>query len=209
MKNGILLLTLLITCSVSEAQFEWQDPLQLDKFWLLYNMAGVGGSIWLGEDFPAKKRWFLGFYAEYQQGYSDEDKGTDVFAGKAKLGYQLRHWVSMGGEVQLFKFKNTEVSTPGLGGSVWFNWNFVNRPKFRAYFDNGFGIVGTTEEFPKGGTPFNFSTNYGLSTDLNIRDGTMLKLGVRNMHISNAFLFGDDRNPAFDSIGFLIGFQFQ
>ncbi len=98
------------------------------------------------------------------------------------------------------------MGTPGLGGDIWFNWNFVNRPSFRAYFDNGFGIVGTAEHFPEGGTHFNFSTNYGLGTDLKIRDGACLTMGIRNMHISNAFVFGDDRNPAFDSVGFLVVF---
>ena len=209
MKNASLLLFLITASGQVSAQFEWQDPLQLGKEWLVYNLIGVGGSLWLGENDPGAKGWFSGFYVEYQQGYGDDDTDTDVFAGKARFGYQLRRWIGMGGEVQFLKFKNTEVSTPGLGSNIWFNWNFLNRPKFRAYFDNGFGIVGTAKEFPQGGTKFNFSTTYGLGVDLKIRDGTMVKLGVRNMHISNAYLFGDDRNPAFDSIGFLIGFQFQ
>ena len=95
----------------------------------------------LSEKQPDQGQWFSEFHAEYQQGYSNDDKGTDVFAGKARLGYQLRKWVSMDGELQLYKFNNIVVSTSGLEGIVWFNWNLLNRSKLRIYFDNGFGIL--------------------------------------------------------------------
>ena len=208
------LLLLLLQPSIN-AQYEWQNALDFkaidlgDKYALAYNIGGVLLSNWLGRKKEYTCYWETAFYAEYHQEYDVNTSTTDVFMGKARLGRQLQRWLQVGGETQLFKFKNAEVSTAGLGGAVYFNWYLLNRPRFQLYFDNGFGIIGTTKNFPVGGTAFNFSNFYGLSSNFKIRPDAAVKIGVRNMHLSNAFLFGDDRNPAFDSIGFLIGFTFK
>ncbi len=196
------------------AQYEWQNPLDFgpvdlgNKFALLYNLAGVGASAHFGKNKDFKGYWQTSLYAEFHQEYDPKTSKTDVFMGKARLGRQLHKWLQLGGEVLIYKFRNDEVSTAGLGGALYFNWYFINKKRFKFYFDNGAGLIGTAENFPEGGTKFNFSNFYGLSGSFLVQPATYLKIGVRNMHISNAFLFGDDRNPAFDSIGFLVGFEF-
>lgn len=199
---------------VTSAQYEWQDPLSfgsveiVNKYTLLYNVGGVVLSGWLDRKSNYNGYWETAFYAEYHQEYDPHESTTDVFFGKARLGRQFRHWLQVGGEVQLMKFKNAENSTAGLGGAVYFNWYLINKDCFRLYFDNGFGFVGSTKNFPREGTSFNFTSFYGISSSFKIHSGTHLKIGIRNMHLSNAFLFGEDRNPSFDSIGFHIGFEF-
>lgn len=54
---------------------------------------------------------------------------------------------------------------------------------------------------------YNFTSFYGLSADFKLQPDMFMDIGVRNMHLSNAYLFGEDRNPAFNSIGFHVGFE--
>ncbi|MCB0472334.1 MAG: acyloxyacyl hydrolase [Flavobacteriaceae bacterium] len=170
-------------------------------------MGGVVLSGVFGKHKDYKVYWATAFYAEYQQEYDPHNSTTDVFMGKFRFGRQLHRWLQIGAEAQLMKLKNAETSSEGLGGAVYFSWYFINTGSFRVYFDNGFGVVSTTKNFPKGGTSFNFTSFYGLSADFKLQPDTFMKIGVRNMHLSNAYLFGEDRNPAFDSIGFHIGFE--
>ena len=210
---AIIVLSLMLLHSAS-AQYQWQDPLNfnsfevIDKYALIYNVGGVLLSNWLSEKKDYEGYWETTFYAEYHQEYDPHTSTTGVFMGKARLGRQFRKWVQVGGEAQFMKFKNAETSVVGVGGALYFNWYFIHRDKFRLYFDNGFGVIGTTRNFPSGGTSFNFTNFYGLSSSFKISSDAYMKIGVRNMHLSNAYLFGDDRNPAFDSVGFLVGFEF-
>ncbi len=203
-----------ISVQTISAQYEWQDPLNfgsidvINKYALLYNIGGVVLSGWINNKKDYDGYWEAAFYAEYHLEYDPHDSTTDVFMGKARLGRQYHQWLQVGGEAQLLKFKNAETSTVGIGGAIYFNWYLINNDCFRLYFDNGFGVVGSTKNFPKGGTLFNFTSFYGLGSSIKLQSGTSLKIGVRNMHLSNAFLFGEHRNPSFDSIGFHIGFEF-
>lgn len=214
MKRHILTgLLAVIFSQIITAQYKWQDPLDfgsveiIDKYALLYNLGGVILSGVFGKHKDHKGYWETAFYAEYQQEYNPHKSTTDVFMGKARFGRQLHQWLQIGAEVQLIKFKNSETSTTGIGGTTYFNWYFINNDFFRFYLDNGFGVVTTASSFPLGGTSFNFTSFYGLSISFKIQGDTHMKMGVRNMHLSNAYLFGEDRNPAFDSIGFHIGFE--
>ncbi len=199
---------------IMHAQYEWQDPLNfgsveiINKYTLLFNVGGLVLSNWLVKKGNHTRYWETAFYAEYHQEYDPNSSTTNLFMGKVRLGLQLHKWLQVGGEGQLVKFKNAAISTTGIGGAIYFNWYFINKGRFRLYFDNGFGIVVTTKNFPKGGTSFNFTSFYGLSFSFKMQPDIFLKTGVRNMHLSNAFLFGEDRNPSFDSIGFHIGFEF-
>lgn len=210
MKTPIIVMFLnSFLCTSAQAQFEWQDPLQVGKEWLIFNVAGTLVSHWLTTDTSTKKTWHHDIYSEYQHEYGSFSSATNLFALKMRSGVQIRRWLRVGVEMQLYRFKNDVLRTSGLGSNIWFNWNLFNRPKFRIYFDNGFGIVGTAKNFPKGGTRFNFTTDYGLSVDVKLKNSLFIMVGARNMHISNAYIFGEDRNPAFDSIGFIIGVSFN
>lgn len=50
-------------------------------------------------------------------------------------------------------------------------------------FDNGSGILSTFDPFPHGGTRFNFTTFYGISTEFEIKPDSYLVFGFRNNHI--------------------------
>ena len=115
---------------------------------------------------------------------------------KVRLAYDMRKWITVGGEIQLYKMKDEFVSTSGFGIALTFTWNIINTNQFRFSFDNSSGIINTFDPFPYGGTQFNFTIFYGFSPSFNIKPDSYLVFGLRNKHISNAYLFGDDKIPA-------------
>jgi hypothetical protein len=215
---GIFVLVILNTGVFAQDEWEWQDPADLEyvdlqnKYAILLNIAGVVLSVLLSEPDSSTSdsgtKWSVLSYAEYSQAYKEKSPNPDIFVAKLRLAYDIRKWITVGTELQLYKMKDEVVSTSGFGLALTFSWNIINSNQWRLSFDNGSGIVHTFDPFPYGGTQFNFTTFYGISTAFKIKPDSYLVFGFRNNHISNAYLFGDDNNPAYDGIGFFIGFKF-
>lgn len=200
----------------SQARWDWRDPLDTrlidvgDKYLLVYNLAGIALSLLaFKENEPKITPPTVSFYSEYHHEYLDRPPMSDVFMVKSRLEYPLRAWVGFGGELQVYKMRDPLIDSIGFGSALFFTWSVLRSNRWKLYFDNGLGMLWTASNFPSGGTQFNFSTFYGISFDYAITEEVAVQVGIRNMHISNAYLFGEDRNPAFDSIGFLIGFRFR
>ena len=192
-------------------QWQWQNPLDIgnlglaDKYALLYNAAGVLVSGWLESDHNRPRPWEAGVAVSLHQEYNAEEDPLQLVLARGRIGRQLHRWLQLGLEGQVYGTGQAGRTVLGLGGAVYFNWYFLNRERFRLYFDNGFGIVVTHRAFPRGGTRFNFNRYYGLNVGFKLRDQVFLTMGAHTFHLSNAFLFGDDRNPAFDSVGVTLG----
>jgi hypothetical protein len=215
---GIFLVIVLSSAVFAQDEWEWQDPADFgyvdlqNKYAILFNIAGVVLSVLLSEPDSSTSdsgtKWSLLSYAEYSQAYEEKSPKPDIFMAKLRIAYDIRKWITAGTELQLYKMKDKVVSTSGFGLALTFSWTIINSNQWRLSFDNGSGILSTFDPFPYAGTRFNFTTFYGISTELKIKPDSYIVFGLRNNHISNAYLFGDENNPAYDGIGFYIGFKF-
>lgn len=143
----------------------------------------------------------------YYNGYNSPF--TSVFLNNTGALFRVRKWMSLGLVLHAYHFRDSINNTWGLGGKPFARWYLLQKPKWKLFFEYGAGIVWSLDEFPDGGTHFNFTPTYGLGTEWRFDDRFNLQFGLRHLHISNAYLFGEDRNPSHDSNGFFIGFKYK
>ncbi len=218
--QGVLFVSILVifrpSIALSQGSWDWRDPLDTrlidlgNKYLLGFNLAGMALSLlaFKGNE-PKITSPSFSFYTEYHHEFLDRPPLSHVFTIKSRIEYPLREWIGFGGELQAYKMRDPLGESIGFGSAIFFTWSVLRSVRWKLSFDNGFGMLWTTNNFPNEGTQFNFSTFYGVSFDYAITEEVAVQVGVRNMHISNAYLFGENRNPAFNSIGFLIGLRFR
>jgi hypothetical protein len=66
-----------------------------------------------------------------------------------------------------------------------------------------------SDEFPEGGSQFNFTFSGSTGADFRLTDKAKLLLAVRYNHMSNWNIYGDDNNPTWDGIGVATGVVWQ
>lgn len=90
-----------------------------------------------------------------------------------------------------------------------FRWHFLVHERWTLYAEGGAGVLLATEEFPRGGTNFNFTPQGGLGVSIELPDSeARLMTGIRWHHISNARINGEDDNPGRNAIMFYTGVSF-
>jgi hypothetical protein len=75
------------------------------------------------------------------------------------------------------------------------------------FVEAGPGILYTSDEFPPGGTHWNFTQRYGFGAAIRLNRNLFLGISFRNLHVSNGKGFGHPRNPSFDGTGILVEFR--
>ena len=193
-------------------QYKWKprDPFDLnyvdfgDNKLLLYNGIGVGLSALLSKKNEQKttyeKHHFgIQYFKEYQR-----SPLSDLISLTYRRRWQFRKCLYVGARARAYHVKDKEVTSQGLGISLTFEWHVIRKPGFRLIYDNGAGPNIFTKPFPFGGTRFNFTTQYGIRSELLISE-RWYSFGIYNIHISNAGIRGIERNPAFDAIGISMG----
>lgn len=134
---------------------------------------------------------------------------TSVYMGNFSVIYRSRKWMSLGGQFNAMHFRDYYNNTWGFGIRPFARWYPVQRKGWKLYFEYGAGVMYTIRPFPANGTRINFTPNYSIGNEWEFDDKFALQFGYRHVHISNAYLFGDDKNPAHDSNGFFVGFKFR
>jgi hypothetical protein len=213
----VILFVIPTNMSYSQYRWDWHDPLDLnivdfgDNKLLLYNAIGLGLTLKLTDLSPRDKKLLkpieFAFYVDVMYEYSRPPK-SDVLIGRFRWGKSLRQHLVVGGDLSFYKVSDTDVSTFGVGGQVFFTWYLLKQDNWRLYFDNGVGPNIFESPFPFGGTRFNFTTFYGLFTAVRLPNIAWLTVGIKNIHISNAGIKGNERNPALDALGLSVGYQF-
>lgn len=198
-------------------KWDWHDPLDLNIFdfgdnkLLLYNAIGLGLTLKLTDQSPRDKKMLqpvvFSSYVDVMYEYSRPPK-SDVLIGRFRWGKFLRQHLTVGADLSFYKVNDSEVSTFGIGGQVFFTWYLLKRDNWSLFFDNGVGPNFFESPFPYGGTRFNFTTFYGLYTAVRLPGIAWLTIGIKNIHISNAGIKGKERNPALDALGLSVGYQF-
>ncbi len=90
-----------------------------------------------------------------------------------------------------------------------FRWHFINRERHTIFAEAGVGLLLATEEVPENGSEFNFTPQAGVGATFELSEGPeRLIVGVNWRHISNANVFGSDRNPGRDDLFVYAGVTF-
>ena len=199
---------LLTGVTFSQSEWNWKDPNDLgfidfgDNKVLLYNLVGAGLAQWLAErDTSAiiQHEFSFGAIREY-----DRAPLSNLYIAEYRGGKNTWKFLSVGLGGRCYWTETEDQDILGLGGELWFKWKVINKSKFRLSYDNGVGPNIFFSAFPEGGTLFNFTTRYALSVDVKCH-GRWFNLRLTNLHISNADLWGRERNKALDGIGIQVG----
>lgn len=128
------------------------------------------------------------------------------------INFQLRKFMSIGVEFDLYFPRDDFNSTVGFAIRPFARFYPVNNAKWRLYFESGGGFIFLLDEYPKPtdqddrlGTQWNGTTKYGIGSEINIFKSTSLMFGIRHLHISNGDTKGVERNPSHDSNGLFVG----
>ncbi|MEE9373894.1 MAG: acyloxyacyl hydrolase [Saprospiraceae bacterium] len=206
----LLIISIFFSCFLhpisAQDNWDWHDPVDVgaidlgDNKVILYNGIAIG----LIHLLTRKKikikdsARYTSLTGEWYHEYRKAPLST-VYSIKTRMGWKWKKGIWLGYEISAFVVDDDQAIL-GIGLSPFFSWNILNNAKWRLTYDNGVGPVYYFQSFPKGGTRLNFYTFYGLQLEIK-RGKFSYALGVRNTHISNAFLAGKERNPSFDGVG--------
>ncbi len=100
--------------------------------------------------------------------------------------------------------------TGNFGFDVLLRWHFLKGKDWSLYADGGCGFrYFGPESFPANGTHVNWTPQVGLGATYAIKDNLSLMGGARWFHVSNGGIYGDNRNPGYDSVQLYAGLMIK
>lgn len=160
----------------------------------------------------------LSYYEDLGISYGYYGSKTTVYANHAGLLFQLRGYMTLGGEFSTFYLYDDKNNTWGLGLRPFVRFYPVHKEYFKLFFQSGAGLVLFADTYPKPsgffgdnreGTKLNGSPKYGIGTEFRIDGCFHGQIGLWHVHFSNGDHPGFDRNPGHDSNGFSIGLIYK
>ena len=153
-------------------------------------------------DFP-KGTWTFQTYGTY----FNELGSQDVEAGIGTLGasYYFVDNMSLGLELSGFGIDQPGDDAVAVGGGVIFRHHVIATRQATFFLDLAASLFEASEDVPPGGTRFNFIEQAGIGVTCPLRGNAHLLLGVRYLHLSNAQIEGDDRNPSLNGVAAYAG----
>lgn len=139
-------------------------------------------------------------------GYVRERRDTHINLANAAAGFGLYVLDNVAVEVQVLGYRTFDEE-PGaaIGSSLVGRWHFLNIDRFSLFGEVAGGLFQGTEDFPDGGTHFNFTYRGGPGASFKLNDGLYLIGAFNFQHVSNGFIEGRDKNPIFNSFGGHVG----
>lgn len=205
MRFIVLIFFLVAASAICKAQsYDWKDPLDLgffdfgDNKLIGYNILGLGLAELLAHpNAPSRSihEVSFAFLNQYRKQPNHNMYMLDYRWGKVR--YDFLTW---GVGSRFYQLVGPISKTNGFGGYLWFKWRILKKEKWGLSYDNGVGPNYFFNAFPSEGTKFNFTTYYALSLDLYLLERWM-SFQFTNVHLSNAGIKGQDRNPSFDAFG--------
>jgi hypothetical protein len=83
------------------------------------------------------------------------------------------------------------------------------RGDFSLFLEAAVGMIYADDEFPPGGTRFNYTEQAGVGVTYRLRENLFFVGGGRFIHISNAYIHGRDQNPGVNAFGGYAGLMWQ
>lgn len=152
--------------------------------------------------------WFVQTRAAYYRSY--DRRRTQVYQGSFGMGRFIFGSIAIGMEILLTTIDDPLVDTSGIGWSPFLRWHFLRGDGWSVYFEETTGLIYLDEEFPFGGTHFNFTPSGGFGVTWRLGDRFHLLLSGRFYHLSNGGrVTGHDKNPGLDSYGGYVGAEWR
>ncbi|HEY6505644.1 MAG TPA: acyloxyacyl hydrolase [Chitinophagaceae bacterium] len=195
-------------------------PLELSSaFGFLWASAGVVACLIFTKDNPARQKR-TSAYQESGLEFGYKAPYTRVIHNEIGLMYDVRKWMSLGMGWNAIHFSDKTNDTWSFGFRPFVRWYPYKSKKAAIFFEYGAGVSCSLDQFPltgtgwkadtaRTGTRFNFTSKYGIGTEINLDDRFSLHGGIRHFHLSNGNIEGIKRNPSHDSNGFFIGMIYK
>ena len=121
------------------------------------------------------------------------------------------HWfvadgVSFGAFVEGLVIDADANDSWGFGLGLLARWHFVREEKYSLFIEGGAGFAGFSDDFPSGGTDYDFTPRAALGATYALGGGARLVGKVGWFHVSNAQT--GPNNPGLDSLSVGIGPSF-
>ena len=220
----LVIIWVLMLFNTTKAQFSYGDhwydnPLGFEPIKLHTSMGFILPAVAVGtclllthSDSTLKNR--ISIYNESGFSWGYKYPYTFMSQNNTGLDFQLRKWMSLGFEFDLYVPTDSYNRTIGFAIRPFARFYPINNNKWRLYFESGGGMVYFLKNFPKPtdrdnrlGTYWNGTTKYGIGSQINITKMTSVLFGIRHLHVSNGNTKGVNRNPSHDSNGFFVGFS--
>lgn len=155
----------------------------------------------------ARGTWTVQTYAGYLNDLGAEDtEGGFVAAGAS---YYFFDGFSVGVEVNGYGISQPGDEAAAAAAGVVLRHHLLHFDETSFFFDAAFAPFEATARVPEGGTRFSFVTQCGVGITHPLPGGPHLLLGARFIHISNANIEGDDRNPSVNGVSAYAGLLFR
>jgi hypothetical protein len=148
---------------------------------------------------------------EVYGGYFNDLGPYDVEGGFTSVGtsYYFADGFSLGAEVSGYGISQPVNNAAAGAAGVVFRHQVLDGGNSSLFFDVAASAFWATDDVPASGTQWNYVTQAGVGATQRLSDDSLLMLGVRFFHLSNADLHGDDKNPALNGISVYVGLMFK
>jgi hypothetical protein len=145
----------------------------------------------------------------YGSGSFSGDDG-DVYLGHVGVGYYFLDGHAINAELAFGGIDGDSGAEDSAAVAVelMVRSHWIRRDRWSLYVDAGAGIIWTENEFPAGGTDWNFTPQAGVGLTVELSESSHLMAGTRWYHISNANREGSKNNPGYNSIMVYVGVTF-
>jgi hypothetical protein len=142
--------------------------------------------------------------------YVDFESGEKINPYTAGFSYYVAEHVALGVEVSGYVLDAKDgFNDAGAGGAnLTLRHHVYERGDFSLFLDVALGMIYADDEFPPGGTRFNFTEQFGVGVTYRLADHWFLIGAARYIHISNAYIHGQDQNPGVNAVGGYLGVMF-
>ena len=202
----------------------YQDPFGLRPLELssaagfIWGTAAIAACVILTKKDSAFHRK-IAMYNESGLSFGYKPPYTMAFQNNMGMIYKMRRWMAVGMDWNAIHFADDAGSTWSFGIRPFARWYFITGKKANVFFEYGAGTSYSLKKFPfigtgydndtaRTGTRFNFTTKYGVGTEIHIDKRFYLQAGIRHFHLSNANIKGYGRNPSHDSNGLFMGLMY-
>jgi hypothetical protein len=155
----------------------------------------------------ARGSWTFQTYAGYLNDLGSRDtEGGFVSAGAS---YYFVDNISLGVEISGYGFSQPGDEAVAGAAGVVLRHHLLHNDRSSVFIDVAFAPSEASAQVPVGGTRFSFVTQTGAGITHRLPGGQHLLLGVRYLHVSNANIEGDDRNPSINGLSAYAGLMFR
>jgi hypothetical protein len=142
-------------------------------------------------------------------GYYSDVESPNERVNPYTLGanYYVRDDLALGVEVSgyVLDAKDGFDDAGAAGANLTLRHHIFERGDFSTFLEVALGMIYADDEFPPGGTRFNFTEQFGVGVTYRLRDNVFVVGGGRFIHISNAYIHGRDQNPGVNALGGYVG----